>query len=277
MLRAMAFFGLAAAAFAGEKLDLLVNAASSFSATIQQQLEMLKSNPSPMECAEKTIDYAAAKTAYFKALRDELPEIMKIASGKEERPPELDTFAAAFAVAGEEQEKAADEETLVLLKRFPSNPEVEKARVEFERAQKVEERFHKDFDGVDLTGNYLPDKGLSFNPARNKSSSPGPRGDIYRVGTFARVWVSNLQGSQESLSGHLARDQIFLKVRNIFRLAIQRASYEFVAHRVAHFSTFKPPLFFAEPSPLRFPAKQKTMLFDHPSFRHPRIRPSRDT
>ena len=112
---------------------------------------MLQSDPSPVESAEKTINYAAAKTAYFKPLRDELPEMMKIAMGKEERPPELDTFAAAFAVAGEDQEKAADEETLVLLKRFFRNPEVEKARAEFDRAQKVEDQFHHDFDGVDFT------------------------------------------------------------------------------------------------------------------------------
>jgi len=123
-----------------------------FSATIQQQLEMLQSDPSPAALAEKTIDYAEAKTAYFKALRDEVPEMMKIAMGKEARPPELDTFAAALAVAGEDQEKMADEQTLVLLKRFSRNPNVEKARAEFERAQKVEEQFHKDFDGVDFTG-----------------------------------------------------------------------------------------------------------------------------
>jgi len=36
-------------------------------------------------------------------LRAEIPELIKIATGKEERPPELDTFAAAFAVAGEKQ------------------------------------------------------------------------------------------------------------------------------------------------------------------------------
>jgi len=76
---------------------------------------------------------------------------MKIAMGKETRPPELDTFAAAFAVAGENQEKVADQETLVLLKRFSRNPDIEKARVEFERAQKVEEQFHKEFDGLDFT------------------------------------------------------------------------------------------------------------------------------
>jgi hypothetical protein len=38
-----------------------------------------------------------------------------------------------------------------LLKRFSGNPDVENAKVEFERAQKVEEKFHKDFDGVDFT------------------------------------------------------------------------------------------------------------------------------
>jgi hypothetical protein len=50
-------------------------------------------------------------------------------------------------VAGEDQEKVADEQTLVLLKRFSRNPDIEKARVEFDRAQKVEEKFHHDFDG----------------------------------------------------------------------------------------------------------------------------------
>ena len=130
---------------------MLVNAAASFSATIQQQLETLQSGPSPAELAEKTSDYAEAKTAYFNALRAEMPEMMKIATGKEARPPELDTFAAAFAIAGEDQEQAADKETLVLLKRFSGNPVIEKAKAEFERAQKVEERFHKDFDGIDFT------------------------------------------------------------------------------------------------------------------------------
>jgi hypothetical protein len=77
--------------------------------------------------------------------------LMKIATGKEERPPELDTFAAAFAVAGEDQAKVADGETFVLLKRFSGIRDVEKARMEFERAQKVEERLHKEFDGLDFT------------------------------------------------------------------------------------------------------------------------------
>jgi hypothetical protein len=151
MFRAIVFFGLITAALGSEKLDMLVNAAASFSATIQQQLETLQSDPSAADLAEKTIDYAEAKTAYFNALRAEMPEMMKIATGKEARPPELDTFAAAFAVAGEDQEQAADKETLVLLKRFSGNPVIEKARAEFDRAQRVEERFHKDFGGVDFT------------------------------------------------------------------------------------------------------------------------------
>ena len=74
-----------------------------------------------------------AKTAYFKALRDAVPELVSMATGKEARPLSLDKFAAAFAVAGEDQETVADQKTAVLLKRFSGNPTVEKARVEFER------------------------------------------------------------------------------------------------------------------------------------------------
>jgi hypothetical protein len=39
MLRAIVFFGLITPAIASETLNVLVNAAASFSATIQQQLE----------------------------------------------------------------------------------------------------------------------------------------------------------------------------------------------------------------------------------------------
>ena len=43
------------------------------------------------------------------------------------------------------------DEAIALLKLFVANPEIEKARAEFERAQAVEEKFHHDFDGVDFT------------------------------------------------------------------------------------------------------------------------------
>src|SRR5580704_14370452 len=82
MLRAVVFLGLITSAFASATLDVLVNAAASFSAAIQQQLEMLQSNPSLAELAEKTIDYAEAKEAYFKALRAEVPEMMKMGWAK---------------------------------------------------------------------------------------------------------------------------------------------------------------------------------------------------
>jgi hypothetical protein len=151
MFRAIVFFGLITSAFASATLDVLVNAAASFSATIQQQLEMLQSNPSPAELAEKTIVYAEAKEAYFKALRAEMPELLKIAMGLEAQPPKLDTIAEVFAVAGGKLETVADEETTALLKRFAGNPDIGKARAEFERAQRLEERFHKEFDGIDFT------------------------------------------------------------------------------------------------------------------------------
>jgi hypothetical protein len=85
MFRTIVLLGLVTSAFASETLDTLVSAAASFSATIQQQIETLQSNPSPTEFAEKTIDYAEAKAAYFKALGAELPELMKIATGKDHR------------------------------------------------------------------------------------------------------------------------------------------------------------------------------------------------
>jgi hypothetical protein len=86
MFRAIVCLGLATSAFASVKLVALRNAAASFSAAFQQQLEMLQSNPSPAELAEKTFDYAEAKEAYVKALRAEVPELLKIAMGKEARP-----------------------------------------------------------------------------------------------------------------------------------------------------------------------------------------------
>jgi hypothetical protein len=145
------FFGLTASAFASATLDLLVNAAAHFSTAIGQQLVTVQNDPAPAEFAEKTLAYAEAKVAYFTALRDEMPELINIASGKEPRPLQLDRFAGAFSVAGEKQEKAADEKTLVFLEGFSGNPDIEKAKAEFKRAQKIEEAFHKDFDGVDFT------------------------------------------------------------------------------------------------------------------------------
>ena len=97
------------------------------------------------------INCAKAKTAYFNALRAAMPELENIATGKEPRPRELDQFATNFSVAGEKQEQAADEATPFLLKQLSFDPDTEKARAEFERAQKVEEQFQKDFDSLDFS------------------------------------------------------------------------------------------------------------------------------
>jgi hypothetical protein len=145
------FFGLAAPPVAGATLDALENAAARFSAAIGQQLVMVQNDPASAEFAEKTVAYAEAKATYFTALREEMPELINIATRRKLRPLQLDNFIAAFAVAGEKLEEVADEKTLVLLERFSGNPDVKKARAEFERAQKIEETFHKVFDGIDFT------------------------------------------------------------------------------------------------------------------------------
>ena len=145
------FFGLAAPAFASATLDALVTAAARFSAAIGQQLVMLKNGPAPAEFAEKTVAYAKAKTAYFTALREEMPELNNIATRRKLQLLQLDDFIVAFSLANEKQQKVADEKTRVFLKRFSGDPDVDKARVEFERAQKIKESFHEDFDGIDFT------------------------------------------------------------------------------------------------------------------------------
>jgi hypothetical protein len=147
----IAFFALATSVFAGETLTALVTAAQDFSVAVQEQLAAVQGDISATELAEKTVSYAKAKTAYFNALRAEIPEMMDIATGRQPRPSDLDKLPTAFSGGGEDQEKAADEETSILLQRFSGNPGVEKARLEFGRAQDVENRFHHDFDGVDFT------------------------------------------------------------------------------------------------------------------------------
>ena len=146
--RMFVFLILATPALAGPNLDVLLNAAASFSITINQQVQMLRSNPSVAAFAEKTMNYAAAKRAYFEALHAALPILTNAPGDNEERSPEIDKFAAALAVAGEEQEKVADQETSALFLRITPDPRIEKARAEFDRAKKAEQAFRKDFDEI---------------------------------------------------------------------------------------------------------------------------------
>jgi hypothetical protein len=75
---------------------------------IQQQILTIHRGPSLIEFVAKTIVYADAKTTYFNALRKAAAELMNVATGREARPPELDTMAEVFAVGGEKQETVAD-------------------------------------------------------------------------------------------------------------------------------------------------------------------------
>jgi hypothetical protein len=151
MFRALLIIGLITPGLSGVTLDDLVDAARWFSAAIRKQTEIVQNVPPLTEFAAMTIDYAQAKTAYFEVLAKMKPELTDIAAGRKARPPELDKIAKAFSLAGEELEKAADKETLKLLKRFDRNPEVEKAQSEFIRAQKIEDDFRREFDGIEFT------------------------------------------------------------------------------------------------------------------------------
>jgi hypothetical protein len=118
----IAFFALATSIFASERLTALVTAAQDFSVAIQEQLAAVQSDISATQLVEKMVLYAKAKTAYFNALRTEMPELTDIATGRQPRPSDLDKLPTAFSAAGEKQEKPADEETSILLQRFSGNP-----------------------------------------------------------------------------------------------------------------------------------------------------------
>jgi hypothetical protein len=67
------------------------------------------------------------------------------------QPPALDEFAAASSVAGERQQKAAEEKPQALLEHFSGDPDFERAKAEREHAHEIKETFRKDFDGIGLS------------------------------------------------------------------------------------------------------------------------------
>ena len=152
VFRLTVFFALVTSAFAGGTLVALVNAAEGFALAIQQQIAAVQSVTTPTELAAKTISYAAFKTTYYDALRAAAPELTDIANGKEPRPPEVDQFAQVLSVDGGKQEKVADEATVALLTKLPFNSDIEKAKAALNQALAVEDQFHHDFNGVNLSG-----------------------------------------------------------------------------------------------------------------------------
>jgi hypothetical protein len=112
----------------------------SFALAIQQRLVAVQSithQPSWL----RRISYAAAKKAYYEALRTAAPELTAIATGKKPRPPEVDRFAQSLGVAGEKQERVVDEATAVLLSKLPLDSDIQRAKAAFDQAQAVEEGF----------------------------------------------------------------------------------------------------------------------------------------
>jgi hypothetical protein len=82
------------------------------------------------------------------------PRIFAVEDGSKPsglHPPALDKSAAAFSIAGERQQKAAEEKTQALLDHFSGVPDVEKARAEFEHVQEIKVTLRKDFDGIGLS------------------------------------------------------------------------------------------------------------------------------
>jgi hypothetical protein len=126
VFRLIAFFALVTSVFAAGTLDALVNAAQGFSLAILLQIAAVQSITTPTELAEKTISYAAAKTAYYEAFRAAMPDLTDIATGKRPRPPEVDRFAQSFSVAGGKQEKVVDEATAALLGKLPLDSDMQK-------------------------------------------------------------------------------------------------------------------------------------------------------
>jgi hypothetical protein len=111
MLRLFLFLGIVTTALASGTLDALEHVAQSFSIAIDQQWTIAQSDPSPATLAENTIAYAAAKISYYAALRAAMPELAKIATGREPRPPQGDKFRDAFETGGALREIAAEKAT----------------------------------------------------------------------------------------------------------------------------------------------------------------------
>jgi hypothetical protein len=136
--------------FASDLKDL-VSASNDFEVEMIAHGHVLEQNPSATELAASTLKYAKAKERYFVELRKSVPILIDMATGKAPKTPEIDKIREIFSGYGEAQEKRLEAATVSMLKARDQDAEVSKAEVEFNRAQKVEDQFHKDFDGLDST------------------------------------------------------------------------------------------------------------------------------
>ncbi|MFY9989261.1 MAG: hypothetical protein WAK31_31195 [Chthoniobacterales bacterium] len=97
------------------------------------------------------LKYAKAKERYFVALRKSVPTLIDVATGKTPKTPELDRLLEIFSGYVETQERQLEATTVSMLKQRDQDAEVSKAEAEFYRVQKIEDQFHREFDGLDST------------------------------------------------------------------------------------------------------------------------------
>jgi hypothetical protein len=141
---------LPSAIYAGD-LHELVSASNDFEVQMIEHEAVLERNPSASELAQSTLKYARAKERYFVELRRSMSTLIDMAIGKAPKTPELGRIREIFSGYGEAQEKQLETATVSMLRERDVDPEVSKAEIEFNRVQKVEDQFHKDFDGIDAS------------------------------------------------------------------------------------------------------------------------------
>ncbi len=139
---------LSSAIYAADLKDL-VSASNDFAVAMIEHVQVLERNPSATELAASTLKYARAKERYFVVLRKSIPTLIDMVTGKTPTTPEIDKIREIFSGYGETQAKQLEAATVSVLKQRDQDAEVSKAEVEFYRVQKVEDQFHKDFDGLD--------------------------------------------------------------------------------------------------------------------------------
>jgi hypothetical protein len=112
---------------------------------------VLEQNPSASELAASTLKYARAKERYFIELRRSIPTLIDMATGKTAKTPEVDKIRGIFRAMAKLKGAQLEAASVSMLKQHENDAEVSKIEIEFYRVQKIEDQFHKDFDGLDST------------------------------------------------------------------------------------------------------------------------------
>jgi hypothetical protein len=106
---------------------------------------VLERNPSASELAGEHRSSMQERRSYFAELRRSVPTLIDMATGTAPKTPEIDKLREIFSGYGEAQEKQLEAATVSMLKQRDVDAEVSKAEIEFNRVQKVEDRFSQGF------------------------------------------------------------------------------------------------------------------------------------